>query len=55
MSQYRRETDKIPATSVPSKRVFSTAGDIVNAQTSQLLPGNVDMLIFLKDNLDDAE
>ena len=38
----------VPATSVPSERVFSTAGDIVNAQTSQLLPGNVDMLIFLK-------
>lgn len=34
----------VPATSVPSERVFSTAGDIVNAQRSQLLPQNVDML-----------
>ncbi len=41
----------IPATSVPSERVFSTAGDIVNAQRSQLLPQNVDMLVFLQKNL----
>ncbi len=41
----------IPATSVPSERVFSTAGDIVNAQRSQLLPQNVDMLFFLQKNL----
>ncbi|XP_073721732.1 E3 SUMO-protein ligase ZBED1-like [Misgurnus anguillicaudatus] len=38
----------VPATSVPSEHVFSTAGDIVNAQRSQLLPENVDMLVFLK-------
>ncbi len=36
----------IPATSVPSERVFSTAGDILNAQRSQLLPQNVDMQFF---------
>ncbi|XP_016422359.1 zinc finger BED domain-containing protein 4 isoform X1 [Sinocyclocheilus rhinocerous] len=41
----------VPATSVPSERVFSTAGDIVNAQRSQLLPENVDMLFFLQKNL----
>ena len=38
----------IPSTSVPSERVFSTAGDIVNAQCSALKPNHVDALIFLK-------
>uniref|UniRef100_A0A3B3D8W0 BED-type domain-containing protein n=1 Tax=Oryzias melastigma TaxID=30732 RepID=A0A3B3D8W0_ORYME len=40
----------IPATSVPSERVFSTAGDIVTAQRS-LIKEHVDQLIFLKKNL----
>ena len=41
----------IPGTSVPSERVFSTAGDIVTAQRSQLKWKHVDMMIFLKKNL----
>lgn len=40
----------IPGTSVPSERVFSTAGDIVTAQRSTLKGKHVDMLIFLKKN-----
>ncbi len=36
----------IPGTSVPAERVFSTAGDIVNAQRSVLRPYHVDQLIF---------
>ncbi|XP_078018496.1 E3 SUMO-protein ligase ZBED1-like [Epinephelus lanceolatus] len=41
----------VPGTSVASKRVFSTAGDIVSASRSQLHPEHVDMLIFLQKNL----
>lgn len=38
------------ASSTPSERVFSTAGDTASAERSQLLPENVDMTIFLKKN-----
>ena len=41
----------IPATSVPSKRVFSTAGDIITAQCLALSGEHVDQLIFLNKNL----
>ena len=42
----------IPATSVPSERVFSTAGHIINVKRASLLPENVSMLVFLAENLD---
>ncbi|XP_049320146.1 E3 SUMO-protein ligase ZBED1-like [Astyanax mexicanus] len=41
----------VPGTSVPSERVFSTAGDIVTASRSRLLPENVDKLIFMQKNM----
>ena len=41
----------IPGTSVPSERVFSTAGDIVRSERSLLTSEHVDQLIFLKKNL----
>ncbi|XP_077094330.1 E3 SUMO-protein ligase ZBED1-like [Siphateles boraxobius] len=41
----------VPATSVPSERVFSKAGDIVIATRSTLTSESVDILVFLKKNL----
>ncbi|XP_037829333.1 E3 SUMO-protein ligase ZBED1-like [Kryptolebias marmoratus] len=41
----------IPGTSVSSERVFSTAGDIITAQRSALLPEHVDQIVFLNKNL----
>lgn len=41
----------IPATSVPSERIFSKAEQILSAQRNRLLPKNVDMLIFLNKNM----
>ena len=42
----------IPATSVSSKRAFSTAGHVINSKRSCLLPEHANMLIFLAHNLD---
>lgn len=41
----------IPATSVPSERVFSTAGDIITQQRASLKAKHVDRIIFLKKNM----
>ncbi len=40
----------IPATSAPSERVFSAAGNIVNKKRVRLKPETVDLLIFLRGN-----
>lgn len=45
----------IPATSVASERVFSTAGEIVTSKSSLLSPENVDHLIFLTKNMRNAK
>jgi hypothetical protein len=41
----------IPATSVPSERVFSKAGEIVSRRRASLKPSSVDMLVFLSKNI----
>lgn len=40
----------LPASSVPSERIFSLAGNIVSKKRASLSPSNVDMLIFLHKN-----
>ena len=41
----------IPATSVPSKRAFSKAGELVSKKRSNLKPSNINMLLFLSNNM----
>jgi len=43
-------TTTAPPTSVPSERLFSTAGDIMSDHRCRLLPENAETLIFLKFN-----
>lgn len=51
VSKLAKRYLSISATSVPSERVFSTAGDILTANRSVFSPENVDKLIFLAKNL----
>ena len=37
--------------SVPSERLFSKAGQLVSERRNRLKPSNVDMLLFLNNNL----
>ena len=41
----------IPTTSVPSERVFSKAGQVVNDRRASIKPKLVDDLVFLNKNL----
>ena len=41
----------IPGTSVSSERLFSKAGQVVQARRSNLKPSNVDKILFLNKNL----
>ena len=41
----------IPATSVPSERLFSKAGDVMSKKRNRLAPSKADRIVFLMDNL----
>ena len=50
LSTFLQSVWSLVATSVPSERVFSIAGNVVNEKRSRLLPENVDKLVFLYEN-----
>ena len=50
ISTVARSLLAIPGTSVPSERVFSTAGDIITASRACLKSHHVDKMLFLKKN-----
>lgn len=51
IAKIARQLLCVPATSVPSERIFSTVGLIVSNLRSSLKPENTDMLIFLNKNM----
>lgn len=50
LSKLARKYLCIPATSVPSERVFSKTGQIISDRRSRLKPSNVQKIIFLNQN-----
>ena len=42
----------VPSTSVPNERVLSIAGQVVNAKRACSLADNMNMLVFLSENVD---
>ena len=51
MSELAKKVLSTPGTSVPSERVFSTAGDLVSASRSALKWHAVDKVLFFKKNM----
>ena len=50
LSQLVRKYFAVVATSVPSERLFSSAGNLITDKRNRLLPENVDKLLFLHEN-----
>ena len=47
LAKLAKEILAVPATSVPSERVFSKAGELISAKRSRLGKGTVNMVLFL--------
>ena len=51
VARVARDLLCVPATSVPSERLFSKAGDVVTKKRNSLKPGKAEKIIFLMENL----
>ena len=51
LNKLARKYLAVPASSSPSERLFSKAGQIVTSQRAQLKPDQANMLVFLAENL----
>ena len=51
LSKLARKYIAVPATSVKSEEIFSTAGNVLTDKRNRLTPEHVNMLFFLHDNL----
>ena len=52
LSDLSSKLFSLPATNVPSERIFSCAGNIITEKRNRLLSSNVDKLVFLFENQD---
>jgi hypothetical protein len=52
ISKLAKKYLAIPASSVPSERVFSFTGHLVNKKRARMTPSNVNMFVFLNKNMD---
>ena len=52
LAECARKYHCIPASSAPSERLFSASGNLVSQKRSSLNPKNVNMLVYLQENMD---
>jgi len=50
LAALARSVLAVPATSAPSKRVFSVAGHVINAKRSSLAPSRSNKIVFVHEN-----